>query len=156
MRSNQNLAGSSNGRVAGKLRMSAMPLEWLDAGSWRLPSGKALAEFALQEAKRKMLLERQKELSRAGHQILRNWIEEQNGAFSIVEPAATSTAFVRYHFDVPSCELADHIRKKSSVLVAPGALLGAEHHLRIAVGIDTDKLKIALDRIGASVCELAA
>jgi hypothetical protein len=25
-----------------------MPLEWLDAGSWRLPSGKALAEFALQ------------------------------------------------------------------------------------------------------------
>jgi hypothetical protein len=28
--------------------MSRMPLEWLDAGSWRLPSGKALAEFALQ------------------------------------------------------------------------------------------------------------
>jgi hypothetical protein len=45
MRGNQNLEGSSNGRVAGKL---AMPLEWLDAGSWRLPSGKALAEFALQ------------------------------------------------------------------------------------------------------------
>jgi len=48
MRSNQNLQGSSNGRVAGKLSMSGMPLEWLDAGSWRLPSGKALAEFALQ------------------------------------------------------------------------------------------------------------
>ena len=27
---------------------SEMPMEWLDAGSWRLPSGKALAEFALQ------------------------------------------------------------------------------------------------------------
>ncbi len=25
-----------------------MPVEWLDSGSWRLPSGKALAEFALQ------------------------------------------------------------------------------------------------------------
>ena len=25
-----------------------MPLEWLDGGAWRLPSGKALAEFALQ------------------------------------------------------------------------------------------------------------
>jgi hypothetical protein len=23
-------------------------MEWLDAGNWRLPSGKALAEFALQ------------------------------------------------------------------------------------------------------------
>jgi hypothetical protein len=31
-----------------KLSMPRMPMEWLDAGSWRLPSGKALAEFALQ------------------------------------------------------------------------------------------------------------
>jgi hypothetical protein len=30
------------------LPLSPMPMEWLDAGSWRLPSGKALAEFALQ------------------------------------------------------------------------------------------------------------
>ena len=28
--------------------MPQMPVEWLDSGSWRLPSGKALAEFALQ------------------------------------------------------------------------------------------------------------
>lgn len=28
--------------------MAPMPLEWLDDSSWRLPSGKALAEFALQ------------------------------------------------------------------------------------------------------------
>jgi len=34
--------------VVRKLRMSQMPVEWLDSGSWRLPSGKALAEFALQ------------------------------------------------------------------------------------------------------------
>jgi hypothetical protein len=48
MRSNQNLQGSTNRGVAGKLSMTRMPIEWLDAGSWRLPSGKALAEFALQ------------------------------------------------------------------------------------------------------------
>jgi hypothetical protein len=48
MRSNQNLQGSSNRGVASKLGMTRMPVEWLDAGSWRLPSGKALAEFALQ------------------------------------------------------------------------------------------------------------
>jgi len=34
--------------VVRKLRLSQMPVEWLDSGSWRLPSGKALAEFALQ------------------------------------------------------------------------------------------------------------
>lgn len=28
--------------------MSTLPMEWMDPMSWRLPSGKALAEFALQ------------------------------------------------------------------------------------------------------------
>jgi len=52
MRTKLNLDGS-NRRVAERLEMPSlrsmgMPLEWLDAGNWRLPSGKALAEFALQ------------------------------------------------------------------------------------------------------------
>jgi hypothetical protein len=29
-------------------RIPSLPIEWLDGQSWRLPSGKALAEFALQ------------------------------------------------------------------------------------------------------------
>lgn len=29
-------------------RIPRMPVEWLDGRTWRLPSGKALAEFALQ------------------------------------------------------------------------------------------------------------
>ena len=55
MRTKLNLDGS-NRRVAERLAMSSLPpgmppgipMEWLDAGNWRLPSGKALAEFALQ------------------------------------------------------------------------------------------------------------
>jgi hypothetical protein len=31
-----------------QLLIPQVPIEWLDASSWRLPSGKALAEFALQ------------------------------------------------------------------------------------------------------------
>jgi hypothetical protein len=42
------LDSSTDRPIAGKLSVPGMPLEWLDAGSWRLPSGKALAEFALQ------------------------------------------------------------------------------------------------------------
>ncbi len=44
-------AGDSNAgqrSIVAKLSMPRMPVEWLDSGSWRLPSGKALAEFALQ------------------------------------------------------------------------------------------------------------
>jgi hypothetical protein len=57
MRSNQNPSGSATrsvgdrgagDRMGAKLSMPQMPVEWLDSGSWRLPSGKALAEFALQ------------------------------------------------------------------------------------------------------------
>jgi hypothetical protein len=48
MRIHQNPRGSASQGVTGKLSMPSLPLEWLDAGSWRLPSGKALAEFALQ------------------------------------------------------------------------------------------------------------
>jgi len=32
----------------GKFGSAPLPLEWMDDSSWRLPSGKALAEFALQ------------------------------------------------------------------------------------------------------------
>ena len=38
--------GSSRERI--RLGSGHMPIEWLDAMCWRLPSGKALAEFALQ------------------------------------------------------------------------------------------------------------
>jgi hypothetical protein len=51
MRTKLNLDGS-NRRVAERLSMPpgmppGIPMEWLDAGNWRLPSGQALAEFAL-------------------------------------------------------------------------------------------------------------
>jgi hypothetical protein len=42
------------------------------------------------------------------------------------------------------------------VLVAPGAYLGTEYHLRIAVGHEPEKLSTALGRIGDAVAELAA
>ena len=113
-----------------------------------------LAEVALDPARRGMLFERQKKLSREGHRILRDWVRKQNGGFSVGEPVATSIAFVRYNFDMPSVELADHIRKQASVLVAPGSYLGTEHHLRITVGYEPEKVRTALQRISAAVASL--
>ena len=52
MRSNHNSSVSSHRTATAKLDLPQMPpqrpAEWLDSRSWRLPSGKALAEFALQ------------------------------------------------------------------------------------------------------------
>jgi hypothetical protein len=35
-------------RARSSVRIPNIPIEWMDPMSWRLPSGKALAEFALQ------------------------------------------------------------------------------------------------------------
>jgi hypothetical protein len=113
-----------------------------------------LGEIALQPTKRKMLLDRQRRLSREGHAVLENWVQAQEGRFRVSEAVATSIAFVGYNFDVPSAELADHIRKKASVLVAPGGYLGTENHLRITVGYEPEKVSTALERIGAVAAEL--
>jgi aspartate/methionine/tyrosine aminotransferase len=112
-----------------------------------------LAEIALLPSKRKMLLDRQRKLSREGHAVLENWVREQEGRFSVNEAVATSIAFVGYNFDMPSAELADHIRRKASVLVAPGGYLGTENHLRITVGYEPEKVRMALERIGIVAAE---
>ncbi|MGC2695886.1 MAG: hypothetical protein WA738_08845, partial [Candidatus Angelobacter sp.] len=85
---------------------------------------------------------------------LEAWVREQDGRFSVSKAVATSIAFVQYHFNVPSVDLANTIRKKASVLVAPGAYLGTEHHLRITVGYEPAKIHTALARIGAVAAEL--
>ena len=115
----------------------------------------ALAELALKPEKRAQLLDRQTKLSRAGHAVLEKWVAQQEGRFSVHHAVATSIAFVRYHFDMPSAELADHIRRKASVLVAPGAYLGTENHLRITVGYEPSKVQTALERIGSVAAELS-
>ena len=73
MRSKLNLRSSTDTRSANKLAgisvplPSSMPMEWLDAGSWRLPSGKALAEFALQAGFLAPLLLKSDRFSRRQH-----------------------------------------------------------------------------------------
>jgi hypothetical protein len=69
MRTNHNPSISANRSGGTKLDlprmpMPKMPIEWLDAGSWRLPSGKALAEFALQAGFLAPLLFRAKSVER--------------------------------------------------------------------------------------------
>jgi hypothetical protein len=40
--------GGSGRRNKGPIHIPQIPMEWMDPMCWRLPSGKALAEFALQ------------------------------------------------------------------------------------------------------------
>lgn len=110
-----------------------------------------LATVALQPEKRKQLLARQQDLTCAGWAIFEEWIAEQNGLFAVNPSAATSIAFTHYRLPIPSFDLAERIRQGASVLVAPGAFLGEEFHLRITLGYEPAKVQAALDRIGEVV-----
>jgi aspartate/methionine/tyrosine aminotransferase len=116
--------------------------------------GMRLAEIALQPEKRAMLLDRQKKLSHDGHAILADWVRGQHGQFSVHEASATSIAFVRYHFDMSSADLANHIRTHASVLVAAGEYLGLQNYLRITVGYEPEKVRKALAAMEAAVQRL--
>jgi aspartate/methionine/tyrosine aminotransferase len=120
-----------------------------------------MAAMALRPDKRARLIDRQRALSRAGHAALHEWLATQHGRFTVRPSVATAIAFVRYELpfrrrpdaseaSVGSLDFAEHIRKTQSVLVAPGALMGAEHHLRIALGYQAHKVRRALDRIAAA------
>lgn len=109
-----------------------------------------LAAIALAPAKRRALLDRQQQISRAGRAVLERWLPTQS-AFAVQPAEATSIAFVRYDLPIGSVALAEHIRQHASVLLAPGAYLGAEGHLRITIGYEPEKIAAALDRVGAAV-----
>lgn len=113
-----------------------------------------LAEIALKPAKRLQLLQRQRQITQAGLAVLHEWLPTHAGVFSLQPAQATSIAFVRYHRDIPSYEVAEAIRQQVSVLVAPGSTLGAEGHLRITVGYEADKVRTALTKIGQVVAGL--
>jgi aspartate/methionine/tyrosine aminotransferase len=117
-------------------------------------SSMTLAEIALQPEKRRFLLDRQRTISAAGRAVFDAWLARQEGRFSVQPSAATCIAFVRCHLPISSYELAERLRQVASVLVAPGAALGVEHHLRITVGYEPEKVQTALERIGMVAAQL--
>jgi aspartate/methionine/tyrosine aminotransferase len=113
-----------------------------------------LASIALQPAKRQFLLQRQRNLSSAGRQVLASWLRDQGNVFSVLPSSATSLGFVRFDLPMTSFELAEAIRTRANVLVAPGSFLGAEQHLRITLGYEPEKVAKALSRIGEVAAEI--
>jgi aspartate/methionine/tyrosine aminotransferase len=115
-----------------------------------------MAEIALEPAKRSRLLERQRDLSRAGWAVLQDWLAKQNGRFSVRPSVATCIGFVHYDLPVSSLELAEHIRTTERVLVAPGGFMGADAHLRITLGYEPEKVRRGLDRVARAAERLGA
>jgi aspartate/methionine/tyrosine aminotransferase len=113
-----------------------------------------LAAIALSPEVRPRLLERTRRYIRLGYPILQKWMASHADTFSLRPPDAAAIAFVRYHLDINSSELAQRLRREKSVLIVPGDHFGLDHFLRIAFGLPEDYLVPALDRIHDLLLEL--
>jgi aspartate/methionine/tyrosine aminotransferase len=113
-----------------------------------------LAAIALSPEVRPRLLERTRRYIQLGYPILQKWMESHADTFSLRPPDAAAIAFVRYHLDINSTELAQRLRREKSVLIVPGDHFGLDHFLRIAFGLPEDYLVPALDRIHELLLEL--
>lgn len=114
-----------------------------------------LAEIALLEPMRSRLIQRTRRLIREGYARLEEWIGGHAEVLSIVPPESTALAFVRFHLNMSSTEVADEIRRRAKVLVAPGEYFGIEHHLRMTHGLKIEYLTEALERMGGVFEDLA-
>ncbi len=107
------------------------------------------AQVAVQKDNRRKLFERGSRMLGQNLDCVRNWIASLDGFVDYVEPKAGAFAFVRYHHDIPSADLAERIRVTRDVLIVPGAYLGMEGFLRISTGVPREKLETGLARISA-------
>ena len=106
-----------------------------------------LGVIALSPEVRPLLIERTRRYIRRGYAILEEWMESQDGRFSVVSPQAAAIAFVRYHTEFNSTKFVEQLIREKSVLIVPGDHFGLDRFVRISFGLPRDYLLSGLDRI---------
>ncbi|MFI2235667.1 aminotransferase class I/II-fold pyridoxal phosphate-dependent enzyme [Streptomyces chrestomyceticus] len=116
----------------------------------------ALAELALEPATCARLLNRYRGFLSESWTQMQQWIASHDPLLSVVPPQATSLAFVRYHLDLPSTDVAEALYTRGKVLVGAGAHFGTEHHLRFTHGQEPAQLAAALEKTSHVLKELSS
>ena len=106
-----------------------------------------LASIALEPEIREKIFARNRALAQRNLEIIKDWVNQQDGVLEFIPPQAGSFAFVKYNFDMPSREFVDRMMKEESVFVVPGDCFGLENYLRISFGSEENFLKEGLNRI---------
>jgi aspartate/methionine/tyrosine aminotransferase len=114
-----------------------------------------LATVALEPATRARILERTRGIIRANLDLLRGWMDTQEGRFHYRLPDAGAICYMRYDTDVNSTEFAEKLRTEKSVLVVPGDHFGMDSYLRVGFGNPEDELLDGLGRIREAFDEVA-
>lgn len=113
-----------------------------------------LGALALSGHVRPRIIQRTRNYIRRGFPLLQQWINDQKDTFRLVAPQAAAIAFVRYHLDINSTELANRLIREKSVLIVPGDHFGMDKFIRISYGLPQDYLTEGLERIRQLVTEI--
>ncbi|MEQ9301027.1 MAG: aminotransferase class I/II-fold pyridoxal phosphate-dependent enzyme [Cyclobacteriaceae bacterium] len=93
-----------------------------------------VAEIALSEEKRSMILKRNRDMLNRNLEILQEWIRSHGDLFEFIPPKAGGMAFMKYNIEINSTELSTWLRKQESVFIVPGDCYGMDGYIRIGVG----------------------
>jgi aspartate/methionine/tyrosine aminotransferase len=115
-----------------------------------------LATVALEPGTRAKILKRTRGIVRANLDLVRGWMDEQEGRFRYRAPDAGAICYVRYDAPVNSTEFAEKLRIEQDVLVVPGDHFGMDRYLRIGFGNPADELAQGLARIRTAFDEVVA
>lgn len=115
-----------------------------------------LATAALQPTVREVLLRRTRKILATNWPVLEEWLQARADAFSWVPPRAGAIAYVRYHLQVDSLELAERLRVEADCLVVPGAHFRMGSYLRLGFGPRVPQLRAGLQRCAAVIDPLMA
>ncbi|MGH2506624.1 MAG: aminotransferase class I/II-fold pyridoxal phosphate-dependent enzyme [Ktedonobacteraceae bacterium] len=84
----------------------------------------------------------------------RGWFAERQDLLSWSPPRGGLLSLVRYNLPIASLDLANHLAKEYSVMLAPGSAFGFEHHLRLGIGQEPQIFAQGLERTAACLAAL--
>jgi aspartate/methionine/tyrosine aminotransferase len=115
-----------------------------------------LAALALEPARHARLLARTRRILRENYPVVRDWVGRHAGLLTHVPPAAGAIAWVGYRGKQSTAQLAETLRERQGVLLAPGEQFGMASYLRIGFGGDGSRLREALARVDKALAETAS
>ena len=110
-----------------------------------------LAEAALAEPARSMLVARARRLIRTGFETLTDALTIHHNVFTVTPPHASAMSFVRFNLPIDSEILAMRLVREQDVLVIPGSRFHVESHFRFSSALPEAHLKEGLRRLNQLV-----
>ena len=112
-----------------------------------------LAAIALEEEKRRWILERSRGILTSNYAFVRAWIGERASLLRHAPPQAGGIAWVGYNRSWSADVLVEELRKRKDVLLVPGTQFGMDQFFRVGFAGDRHHLETGLARLGELLAE---